>query len=356
MFSTQAEPFRREACSRRARTWFCRQVHCRSISSAKRSKKLSSRAAPSCSCCSSPSIIPCSLRACSFSIIGCCSIALSSLLEVLAATNVVVRWRRRQRRERCERLLVERVLQDRFHALEATGVTLQGASGGCFHAGCRVLIGEPDDAQTGPIAHLRMRLLRQNALDESSGVWSDLFRPVHHARGCPLQMGLMALRSMLILRDHLFSPTGAGMGGHALSLVEDLNRGRCRANFDPFVNQMVRHAVEVGIEGDVVIDIHSCVRPLTHVERFRRKGQHGGTLDVFEHSRSRSVTLFEASMIQFFQQLPNRVVQILKPKEGAMTQGGDDPTFRYEYSSLRLGLVPRAVRSRRYNSDAVMHG
>src|SRR5215469_6443338 len=137
MFSTQAEPFRREACSRRARTWFCRQVHCRSISSAKRSRKLSSRVAPSCSCCSSPSSIPCSLRACSFSIIGCCNIALSSLLEVLAATNVVVRWRRWQRRELRERLLVERVLQDRFHALEAAGISFQGSQGSCFHASGR---------------------------------------------------------------------------------------------------------------------------------------------------------------------------------------------------------------------------
>src|SRR6516162_10808746 len=183
MFSTQAEPFRREACRRRARTWFCRQVHCRSISSARRSRKLRSRAVASCSCCSSPSIIPCSLRACSFSSMGCCSIALSSLLEVLAATNVVVWWRWRQRRELRDRLLVERVLQDRFHALEAAGIRLQGALGGCFHAGYRVAFGEPNDAQARAIAHLRMRLIRQNTLDESSSVRSDLFRPVHHARG-----------------------------------------------------------------------------------------------------------------------------------------------------------------------------
>src|SRR5215471_21233309 len=186
MFSTQAAPFRREACRRRARIWFCRQVHCRSISSARRSRKLSSRLASSCSCCSSPSSIPCSLRAWSFSIIGCCSIALSSLLEVLAATNVVVWRRRRQRRELRDRLLVERVLQDRFHALVAAGVALQGKLGSGFHARGRVAFGEPDDTQARAIAHLRMRFVRQHALDESGGVRSDLFRPVHHTRGRPL--------------------------------------------------------------------------------------------------------------------------------------------------------------------------
>jgi len=53
---------RRLSGERPVRIWFCRQAHCRSISSARRSRKLSSRTAESCSCCSSPSIIPCSLR------------------------------------------------------------------------------------------------------------------------------------------------------------------------------------------------------------------------------------------------------------------------------------------------------
>src|ERR1700741_4734599 len=331
MFSTQAEPFRREVLSRRANTWFCRQVHCRSTSNAKRSRKLSSRAATSCSCCSSPSIIPCSLRDWSFSIIGCCSMTLPSLLEVLAATNVVV-WRRwRQRRELCEGVLVERVLQDRFHALVAAGIAFQGALGGCFHARCRVAFGEPDDAQARAITHLRMRLIRQNALDELTSMRSDLFRPVHHACGSPLQMCLMALWSGLILRDRLIFPAATGMRCHALPLVEDLYRGRCRSNFRRFLSKAVRHAVEVVVEGDVIIDVHPCVRPLTHVERLSREGSHGGTLDVFEYTRARSVTFFEASMIQLFQQFPDRVVQILEPEEGAMTQSGDDPTFGYEH-------------------------
>src|SRR6516165_5289402 len=273
MFSTQAAPFRREACRRRTRIWFCRQVHCRSISSARRSRKLSSRTAASCSCCSSPSSIPCSLSACSFSIIGCCSMALSSLLEVLAAAEVVVRGSRRQRRKLREGLLVERVLQDRFHALEAAGIAFQGPQGGRFHTRRRVPISKADDAQARAIAHLRMRFLRQNALDESSRVRSDLFRPVHHTCGGPLQMGLMTLRSVLILRDGLIFSTATGMRGHALSLVEDLHGTRCRAHLDSLVNERIRHAVEVVIESDVVIDIHACIGPLTHVEALRWQRQ-----------------------------------------------------------------------------------
>src|SRR5262249_11325944 len=58
-----------------------------------------------------------------------------------------------------ERLLVERVLQDRFHALVAAGIALQGPHSCCFHARCRVAFGKPDDAQARAIAHLRMWLL-----------------------------------------------------------------------------------------------------------------------------------------------------------------------------------------------------
>src|SRR6516225_3419414 len=176
-----------------------------------------------------------------------------------------------------------------------------------------------------------MWLLRENACEKSCGVRSDLLGPVHHARGRPLQMRLMALGPMLFLRGHLFSPATAKMRSHALSLVEDLYRGRCRSNFDPFVNQVVRHTVEVVIEGDVVIDVYPCVGPLTHVERFSREGKHGGTLDALEHTRATTVTLFEGSMIQLFQQFSDGVVQILEPEEGAMTQSGDDPTFCYEH-------------------------
>jgi hypothetical protein len=131
-------------------------------------------------------------------------------------------------------------------------------------------------------------------------------------------MCLMALWSVLILRDRLIFPAATGMRCHALPLVEDLYRGRCRSNFHRFLRKAVRHAVEVVVEGDVIIDVHPCVRPLTHVERLSREGPHGGTLNVFEYTRARSVTFFEASMIQLFQQFPDRVVQILEPEEGAM--------------------------------------
>src|SRR2546425_12262815 len=89
------------------------------------------------------------------------------------------------------------------------------------------LFGEPDDPETRSVAHLRMRLLFQDALEQACRVRSDVLRPVHHARGSPLEMRLVTLRPVLSLSEHLSSSTPAEMGRYALSLVEDLDRRRC---------------------------------------------------------------------------------------------------------------------------------
>src|SRR5215471_19791372 len=170
--------------------------------------------------------------------------------------------------------------------------------GGCFHTTCRVLFGQPDDAQTRSIAHLWMRLIRQDPLEESSGMRSDLFRPMHHARRRPLEMGLMALGPVLFLRERLASAVTAQMRGYALSLMEDLHGGRCCSNLDQFLHQVIRHAVEVGIEGDVVVDVYPRSRPLTHVEPLARQRAQCASFHRSEHTGARSLPLFERSLVQ----------------------------------------------------------
>src|ERR1700730_16415186 len=100
---------------------------------------------------------------------------------------------------------------------------------------------------------------------------SDLLGPVHHARGSPLQMRLVTLGPMCSLGDDLLSATPTKMGGHALPLVEDLyDWGSC-SHFHQFLHQRVGHTVQVGLEGDVVIDVHPGPRPLAHVEWLGRQ-------------------------------------------------------------------------------------
>ena len=54
---------------------------------------------------------------------------------------------------------------------------------------------------------------------------------------------------------------------HALALVEKLDgRGR-RAYFHQLLHQVVRNAVVVGVEDDVVINVDPCAGPLAEIER-----------------------------------------------------------------------------------------
>src|ERR1039458_758476 len=70
-------------------------------------------------------------------------------------------------------------------------------------------------------------------------------------------MRLVALGPMFSLGDYLLSATPTKMRGHAPPLVEDLYSCGSRSHFHQFLNQRIGHTVQVGLEGDVVIDVHS---------------------------------------------------------------------------------------------------
>ncbi len=68
--------------------------------------------------------------------------------------------------------------------------------------------------------------------------------------------------------DSLPARAAAQMRTDARSLVQDLDgRGR-RVDLDQFVDQVIGHAVETAVEGDVVVDVHAGLGPLAEVERF----------------------------------------------------------------------------------------
>ena len=74
----------------------------------------------------------------------------------------------------------------------------------------------------------------------------------------------MRMRAVFVDRDSLPMTANPQMRGHALAFVKDLDRCRCRAHLHQHVNQVVRHAVIVRIEGYVVVDV-LCGRPHTWI-------------------------------------------------------------------------------------------
>src|SRR2546425_11427396 len=106
-------------------------------------------------------------------------------------------------------------------------------------------------------------------------------------------MRLVTLRPVFSLREHLFSSMPPDVRGYPLSLVKDLDSGWCRSNFYRFLHQRVRHAVEVGVEGDVVVNVDSGVGPLAHVERLGGQRAQSVGFNRSEHTRTGSLTLSE---------------------------------------------------------------
>src|ERR1700675_2227201 len=128
-------------------------------------------------------------------------------------------------------------------------------------------------------------------------------------------MCLVALRPVFSLREHLFSSMTTDVRGYPLSLVKDLDGGRCRSNFHAFLHQRVGHAVEVGVEGDVVVDVDAGVGPLAHVERLGGARSPNGAFDRSEHTGTRSFALPEWSLVQPLEQFANRIIQIRQAKK-----------------------------------------
>src|SRR6266850_81655 len=128
-------------------------------------------------------------------------------------------------------------------------------------------------------------------------------------------MRLVTLRPVFSLREYLFSSMTTEVRGYPLSLVKDLDGGWCRSNFHAFLHQRVGHAVEVGVQGDVVVDVDSGVGPLAHVERLGRQRSQSVAFDRGEHTGTRSLALPERSLVQPLEQFANRIVQIRQPKK-----------------------------------------
>jgi hypothetical protein len=133
-------------------------------------------------------------------------------------------------------------------------------------------------------------------------------------------MRLMAFRPVLFLGEHLTSSTTAEMRSHTLSSVKDLYGGRCGAHFYQFMDPRIGHAVKVGVEGDVIIDVHAGARPLAHVEPFGRQRTQRISFERRKHTGTRSFALPKRSLVQALEQFPDRTIQVSKACMWALSQ------------------------------------
>src|SRR5207244_6717877 len=107
------------------------------------------------------------------------------------------------------------------------------------------------------------------------------------------------------IRNGLTPAATAQVGRDPAALVKDLHRGWGGADFHDLLHQSVRHAVEVPVEGDVVVDVDGGTRPLAQVETLDGQGCQSRFLQAVKQTDPRSVPLAERTLVQSHQQLAN---------------------------------------------------
>ncbi len=110
-------------------------------------------------------------------------------------------------------------------------------------------------AQACTVTLLGMRAAREDTADHLGAGAAVLLSPVDQAPWRPLKMS--SVRRRQVLRQGGVAEAGitSGMSGNTLAAMQDLDAAGGCAHFDLLVHEGLRNAVEVIVDGDVIIDV-----------------------------------------------------------------------------------------------------
>ena len=167
---------------------------------------------------------------------------------------------------RTGRRLVERepvllVFENLLDGAKAIRAEPLGAGAGGFEPIGPVLAAEPHQPQTRAVALFGVRPPFEDAGDEPARGGAGLFGPGDQPRGRPLGVGPMGPRHVGDLRGIAAATREPGMRGDWAVLEEDFDSRSGEARLDALMDQLIRHAIEVVGDLDVVIDIDATALP-----------------------------------------------------------------------------------------------
>src|SRR5579863_8459266 len=115
-----------------------------------------------------------------------------------------------------------------------------------------------------------MRLAFQNAAHHLGRSWSHGFAAVDSSRGRPFQMRLMALGAVLVNGGGPIGNIAAHVRGNTYSAMKDLHRSGREARFQLLAGELIRHAVQVPLDLDVIVDVGPDSFPLRELVALAR--------------------------------------------------------------------------------------
>ena len=155
-------------------------------------------------------------------------------------------------------LAIEAVLEDGVDRAVGSGADLESSLACRLEAIDTVLAGEPQDAQAGAEALLRMGPAAQDDLDQRGGVGPDGGGVALDALVGPASVTAMRARHVLGHGGVAAAGAAQQMARDPLALVKQLDGALCDARLDLLAQQAVRHRVVMADHLDVIVDADAC--------------------------------------------------------------------------------------------------
>src|SRR5947209_10942993 len=114
----------------------------------------------------------------------------------------------------------------------------------------------------------------------------------------------------------------AGMGGDALAAMEYFDAGCGVTGFELLAGELIRNAVVVPVDLDVIIDVRPDRLPFGHHVALGWQRLKSGPVDAFKQRSSRAFAFAERPIIQALQQFLNRLIELGNREELAMPERG----------------------------------
>src|SRR6185312_7169544 len=149
---------------------------------------------------------------------------------------------------------------------------------------------------------------------------------------------------MLGNRGRAMRQGAAQMRGYALATEEDLDGLLGDASLDLLMHEVVRNAVVMLGDLDVIIEVDPAALPLGILVRFIRQGGERRMIELFEQVAPTSPPAPERSIVQLDKVAVDRLVEGGEREEAAVAQTRQNPSPDDLDPDLDLGFVARPIR------------
>src|SRR5579883_189454 len=180
--------------------------------------------------------------------------------------------------------------------------------------------GEPQDAEAGAEALLRVRALVEDEVAQRAGRRADRGGVLADARDGPAGVAAMARCHVLRHGGVLVIAAHALMGGDPLALVEDLDGAGGEPHLDLGAHEAMRDAVVMLLDLDVIVEAHAPDAPLGEHVGARRQRLECRPVDLLQQlAAGHAEPADRALLVEPREQPGDRRVDVGKAVEDAVT-------------------------------------